>query len=128
MNYLVDTHLVLWAAARFGDLPKSAAAIMADPRVSLWVSTVTLWEVAIKTSLRRPGFNIPVAPLRAGLLSNGYAELAVEGRHISALVPLPYHHADPFDRLLVAQAKSEGIPLLTSDHRLGEYGGFVELV
>lgn len=69
-----------------------------------------------------------LASPQAGLLSSGYGELAVEGRHVLGLATLPLLHRDPFDRILVAQAAAEGMRLLTADHRLEAYGGPVMLV
>lgn len=128
MNVLVDTHLLLWTAAQGKKLSFEARHILSDQRNSLWVSVVSIWEVAIKRSLEKPDFRIDAGPLRAGLLRSGYTELAVESRHVMALVGMPYWHNDPFDRLLVAQAHAEGMVLLTTDRGLAAYGTSVLVV
>ena len=127
MNLLLDTHIVLWASASKSRLPPDAAHMLAQSGNALWVSAVTFWEVAIKWSLNKPDFRIDVAPLRAGLLRNGYFELPMDGAHALELARLPMHHTDPFDRLLVAQAKAEGMVLLTSDKTLSAYGDCVRV-
>jgi PIN domain nuclease of toxin-antitoxin system len=123
VNLLLDTHYLLWTAAREDLLPPRARALIEDQANRLWFSVASLWEVAIKRSLDRPDFRTDAGPLRAGLLAAGYEELPVEGRHVLVLSTLPLLHRDPFDRLLVAQATAEGMPLLTADIRLAAYGG-----
>lgn len=123
MNLLLDTHILLWAAARTDLLSTRALSLIEDPANRLWFSAASLWEVAIKRALERPDFRTDPGTLRAGLLSAGYEELAVEGRHILALSALPPLHRDPFDRLLVAQAVAEGMRLLSADTLVLAYGG-----
>lgn len=122
MNLLVDTHLILWASIAPGKLSAKGKAVMADVENSLWFSAVSIWEVAIKFSLKRDGFLIDPKPLRAGLIRMGYIELPVESRHVLDVASMPFWHYDPFDRLLIAQAASEGMKLLTSDATLANYG------
>src|SRR5690554_4754383 len=86
-----------------------------DPANALWFSVASLWEIAIKRALDRPDFRTDPGTMRAGLLGNGYRELAIEGRHCLALTTLPPIHRDPFDRMLIAQAALEGMTLLTAD-------------
>ena len=128
MNYLLDTHLLLWASNDSPKLPPSAAAIIAESENTVWVSVVSLWEVAIKRTPSRQNFSYEVGPLREGLLANGYEELNMEARHVLALRALPVLHSDPFDRLLVAQAISEGMTFLTADRKLADYGTYVRVV
>jgi PIN domain nuclease of toxin-antitoxin system len=128
MDYLVDTHILLWSAIRSPRLSAKAESHLESPRNTLWFSVLSLWEVARKRSKLRGDFVFEVNPLRTGLLANGYAELNIDARHIAAVVDLPPHHTDPFDRLLVAQAKAEGMVLLTSDTTLAAYGDCVRVV
>jgi PIN domain nuclease of toxin-antitoxin system len=88
----------------------------------------TLWEVAIKTSLGRPDFNVDAAELRRWLLSERFSELPISPHHVLKVAHLPWHHRDPFDRLLVAQAQVEGITLWTADVALKDYGRAVKLL
>lgn len=128
MNLLLDTHILLWAALDQNKITGAARSLIVNPANSLWFSVASLWEVAIKRGLDRPSFQVDAGVLRTGLLSSGYAELAVEGRHVLGLSVLPRHHGDPFDRILIAQAAAEGMRLLTADRPLEAYGGPVMLV
>ncbi|WP_291830058.1 type II toxin-antitoxin system VapC family toxin, partial [Bosea sp. (in: a-proteobacteria)] len=94
----------------------------------LYFSAASLWEIAIKTSLGRSDFSVDARLLRRGLLDHGFAELPVTGEHAVAIDGLPPIHRDPFDRILVAQAKVEGIILLTSDNTVARYGGAIQKV
>jgi PIN domain nuclease of toxin-antitoxin system len=87
-----------------------------------------LWEIVIKKSLNRPDFRIDPSLLRQGLQDNGYEELDINSLHTLMVAHLPPIHKDPFDRLLIAQAREEGIPLLTADTTVAEYGGSIILV
>ncbi|HSC19455.1 MAG TPA: type II toxin-antitoxin system VapC family toxin [Rhizomicrobium sp.] len=128
MKLLLDTHLLLWASDRPERLSKQAIRLLNDPDNALVFSVASIWEVAIKQSLKRSDFRADARLLRRGLLDNGYEELPVMGSHAVALDSLPPLDGDPFDRILVAQAQAEGILLLTSDERVAQYGGLVRKV
>ena len=121
MRLLLDTHLLLWAAGPSPRLSIEARRLIDDPDNALVVSAASLWEIAVKSGLRRPNFRIDAALLRRNLLNNSYQELAVTGEHAVAVAALPLLHRDPFDRILVAQSIVEGITLLTSDPRVAQY-------
>ena len=125
---LLDTHLVLWAAFEPQQLSPKARKLLESREQPLAFSHATLWELAIKTSLGRPGFAIDVPRLHTGLLTEGFAELPIRPAHLFRVAQLPWLHRDPFDRLLVAQAAEEGATLLTSDATLKGYGRFVKAV
>jgi PIN domain nuclease of toxin-antitoxin system len=125
---LLDTHLVLWMALAPERLSKPARRLIESRAQALAFSDTTLWEVAIKTSLGRDGFQVDAAALRSGLLAEGLTELAIRPEHLFALGRLPWHHRDPFDRLLVAQAVVEKLTLLSADAALKAYGRFVRVV
>lgn len=127
MTLLIDTHILIWSAQGPERVPQRARdAIEAAERRAF--SVVSLWEVAIKHALGRPDFPFEAARLRDGLLANGYAELPVLGHHALAVADLPRLHGDPFDRLLVAQTRAEGLTFLTADRALAAYGGPIRLV
>lgn len=128
MKYLLDTHLLLWAALDSDRLSPAARAILADHQATLIFSVASLWEVAIKAALGRSDFSVDPHLLRRGLVQAGYEELAVSGPHAVAVVDLPALHRDPFDRLLVCQARAEGLVLVTSDAAVADYPGNIELV
>jgi PIN domain nuclease of toxin-antitoxin system len=128
VRLLPDTHILLWTIAESRRLSAAARALIGEPDNELTFSSVSLWEVAIKTGRGRDDFRIDVGSLRRGLFNNGYAELAVTGAHAAALATLPPIHKDPFDRMLVAQAVVEGFTLLTSDPTVARYPGSIRLV
>lgn len=121
MNILLDTHILLWAAA--GTLEGQAADLIRDEDNTLFFSPASLWEIGIKRGFGRQDFTVNPEVLHRGLLDNQYRELAIASYHVLAVCNLPMHHKDPFDRILLAQAKAEGISLLTSDKALQEYDG-----
>lgn len=123
MRLLLDTHLLLWAAQGSAKLPVEARDLIMEPGTELVVSAASLWEVAIKNGLERADFQIDPHLLRRSLLANGYVELPVSGAHAVEVSLLPLLHGDPFDRLLVAQARVERITLLTGDKTLAHYSG-----
>jgi PIN domain nuclease of toxin-antitoxin system len=128
VKYLLDTHLLLWAAGQPERLSKQARRLLSDPGNELLFSAASLWEIAIKRNLGRADFKVEPRLLRRGLLDNGYRELAITSAHVLELDALPAHHKDPFDRILVAQALSEGITLLTVDPMVAKYPGPIQKV
>ncbi len=125
MKLLLDTHVLLWAAA---DSPriKAIRKRLLAPDNAVYFSVASLWEIAIKVSLGK--LQADAVALRDAALDNGFAELPVLGQHALHVGGLPWHHRDPFDRLLVAQANAEPMRLLTADEQLLAYGGQVELI
>lgn len=128
MKLLLDTQLLLWAAGQPKRLSKAASKLLRDAENELLFSAASLWEIAIKRGLGRDDFRVDPRLLRRGLLDNGYTELPISGQHAVSIDTLPPLHKDPFDRLLLAQALTEGITLLTTDARLALYPGPVRKV
>ena len=128
MNLLLDTHILLWAAYESARLSGTARAMLTDPNNTLHFSVASLWEVAIKSALGRPDFAVDAAELRLGLVKNDYNELQIASAHVLRLPTLPPLHADPFDRILLAQAMAEGHVLLTADAKVLAYGGPVRSI
>jgi PIN domain nuclease of toxin-antitoxin system len=123
MKFLLDTHLLLWAAGEPEKLPEQARTIIEDENVELWFSAGSIWEIAIKRGLGRADFRVEPSLLRSGLLENAYVELPISGAHAAMIDLLPPLHKDPFDRMLVAQAIAESVTLLTSDALVAQYPG-----
>jgi PIN domain nuclease of toxin-antitoxin system len=128
MKVLLDTNLLLWAAAEPRRLSKQARALIDNPDNDLLFSAASLWEVAIKRGLGREDFKVDTRLLRRGLLDNGYGELPIISDHVVAIDSLPPIHKDPFDRILVAQATVEGVTLLTIDSVVSQYPGPIRAV
>ncbi len=128
MKLLLDTHVLLWAAGQPQRLSRAARKLLNSPQNELLFSAASLWEITIKHTLGRDDFRVDPRVLRRGLLDNGYTELSISSQHAVSIDSLPPLHKDPFDRLLLAQALTEGITLVTSDARLVLYGGPVRRV
>ena len=101
---------------------------MTDEDFQLWFSVASIWEVVIKASLGRTDFEVDPNLLRRGLLESDFAELTITGTHVTAVADLPPLHKDPFDRILLAQARTEGLILVTGDAALARYPGDIEVV
>lgn len=128
MKWLLDTHLLLWAAGTPERLSVEARTLLNDPRHELIFSAASLWEITIKRGLGRTDFQVDPRLLRRGLLDHGYQELPITSAHVVAVEALPVLHKDPFDRLLIAQALVEGVILLTADERVAQYPGSIRKV
>ena len=128
VRILLDTHLLLWAVASSRRLPKGARSLLLDTANEVYYSAASVWEVAIKTTLRRRDFKANPSVLVRALAESGFAELPVTAAHAARVTGLPAIHRDPFDRLLVAQSLAEPMTLLTNDAVLLRYGPLVQLV
>lgn len=128
MRYLLDTHILLWAAGQPERLPAEALAVLQDLQNQPLFSAASLWEVTIKAGLARADFRVDPRLLRRNLLDNLYEELPITGAHAIATDGLPPLHKDPFDRILVAQALVEGVTLLTVDPMVAQYPGPIRMV
>lgn len=126
-RYLFDTHLLLWVASDSARLPEEVRSLVDDEGNELWFSAANIWEVAIKNSLARPDFAVDPWLLYGTLIAHGYQELAITGRHTLEVAGMPLLHRDPFDRILVAQARVAPMILLTNDRQLAEYDGPIEV-
>ncbi|MBY0524520.1 MAG: type II toxin-antitoxin system VapC family toxin [Gemmataceae bacterium] len=123
MNLLLDTHVLLWFLDDAPQLVPTAKALIEDGANRKLVSVATCWEVAIKTGLKKLDLGEPAATfLSRELAANGFDLLRIELAHVTFVETLPPHHKDPFDRLLVAQALIELLPLVSADAILDQYG------
>ena len=126
MKFLFDTHVLLWLADDRLPLESSVRRIVTTEAYQRYFSAVSIWEIAIKSSLGRSDFSVDAGLFRRGLLDNGYRELSVRGDHAVATRDLPFIHRDPFDRLLVAQSRLEGMTLVSADAQVLRHGGSVQ--
>jgi PIN domain nuclease of toxin-antitoxin system len=122
VKYLLDTHVLLWAAGQPEKLPETARSLLMMPESELFFSAAALWEIIIKRSLGREDFRVDPDRLRMMLVRHGYTEVSISADHVLKVATLPLIHKDPFDRLLVAQAMVEGMQLLTVDAAILRYG------
>ena len=121
MKLLLDTHILLWAAGQPERLSDSARTLLATAENTLFFSAASLWEIVIKLGLGREDFKVDPHRFRKMLVTHGYMELTITAEHALTVHSLPFLHKDPFDRLLIAQARSEGMLLLTGDAAVAQY-------
>ncbi len=122
MNLLVDTHAMLWFVAGDERLSTKAREAIEDPGTTSYISMASWWEVAIKCSLDKLRLSHSMETFMAERVEEGFRVLPIETRHLPALVTLPMHHRDPFDRLIICQAIAEHMPICTNDNHFGAYG------
>lgn len=128
MKLLLDTHILLWAAGSPAKIPEKGRSLIEDSANELYFSAASLWEIAIKNNLGRADFHVNTRFLRRCLLDNGYHELPISGLHALSMEDLPPLHKDPFDRMLIGQAITEGFLLLTADSMIARYAAPVLLL
>lgn len=119
MRLLLDTHVLLWRIDDQHRMDETVHALIDAPENAVFVSAASIWEIAIK---RRLGKLQAPGNLTAVIASSGLDVVSITADHAEAAGALPPHHADPFDRMLVAQARLEGLTLVTRDRRLERYG------
>lgn len=123
MRLLLDTHAFLWFVLNDPQLSAGAQSLLIDPANDVLVSPASYWEIAIKVRLGKLDLHAPYDDfLQRGILGNDFDILPIEPRHTSVLTSLPLHHRDPFDRLLIAQARIEAIPIVSMDAAFDAYG------
>lgn len=119
MKFILDTHLLLWWLAGSPKLPASARGLIADPGNTVFVSAVSLWEIWLKQSLGK--LKLP-SNFQEVLAGESFEHLPLAGSHTIELARLPWRHRDPFDRMLIAQARTCKLQLLTADETIASYG------
>jgi PIN domain nuclease of toxin-antitoxin system len=124
LKLLLDTHLLLWWLEASPSLPAQARELIRDPENTVFVSAVSLWEIRLKQSLGK--LRLPV-DFSERLAAESFESLPLMASHPRQVGLLPWHHRDPFDRMLVAQAVAEKLVLLTADEALAAYGAVVQL-
>lgn len=123
MRLLLDTHTFLWWVADAPELPGKARQAIARSRNECFVSLGTVWEIAIKTSLGKLEVSGTLERfIPEQLAANRFRELAIEVRHVARVARLPFHHRDPFDRWLAAQALEEGLTIVSANPVFRRYG------
>jgi PIN domain nuclease of toxin-antitoxin system len=123
--YLLDTNVLLATLLAPERLPQEVVAGVSDSSNTVYFSSASIWEIAIKRSLNRADFDFSPEDIHRLALDTGFSELTVKSEDCYPLVDLPWHHRDPFDRLLIAQAQSLPAYLLTTDGVLSQYSELV---
>ena len=123
MRLLLDTHALIWFASDVAQLSRPALTAITDPAAEKWVSPASYWEIAIKISSGKYALASPYDDFWRGAIdANGFRLLHIVPRHTAPLTTLPYHHRDPFDRLIAAQALVEGMSVVSADAVFDAYG------
>lgn len=122
VKFLLDTHTFIWFILDVRQLSAVAKTIIEDRNSKILVSTASLWEIAIKMSLGKLDMGAPFEQLIPGqLIANRMEILPISVAHLYQVAQLPFHHRDPFDRLLIAQSLSENLPILSRDATFDHY-------
>ena len=122
MKLLLDTHAFLWWVAASGELSRKARSAVGSARNECFVSVASGWEIAIKVSLGKLRIEGALERfLPEQLAANGFRPLAIDLKHAARVATLPFHHRDPFDRLVIAQAMVECVPILSGDRLFDAY-------
>ena len=125
MRLLLDTNVLLWTLAGSPKVQPVSQLILA-PESEVFVSTASLWEITIKTGIGK--LTADLTEIRQAIAASGFSELPIHGEHVETIATLPMHHKDPFDRMIVAQAITEPLRLLSGDRQLTVYTELVHLV
>ncbi len=121
MRILLDTHTLLWHYENNDSLSLSVKNSINDSANQLFISVASIWEVSIKTSLGKLKLETSISEIIAGYAETGTTVLSISLQHAVETSSLPWHHRDPFDRMLVAQARLEDITIATCDERIRQY-------
>lgn len=121
MRLLLDTHAVIWHIEQNPALSIKAVAAIKNPDNEIFVSAVSLWELSIKVSLGKLKLPKPIRDIAIELRNSGVTFLQISEEHALSTASLPWHHRDPFDRMLVVQSQLEDLTLISRDGVFGEY-------
>ena len=121
MTYLLDTHSLIWFIGANPKLPDKAKVIIEDTNAVCFISVASFWEIAIKMSLGKLKMDIPFTDLENWVISNKMHILPVNFNHTLQLSQLPFHHRDPFDRTLIAQALQTDLILISKEELFDKY-------
>ena len=122
MKYLLDTHIILWSGFDVKRLSRKAKSILENPENTLYFSPISLWEISIKHEKHPEQMAITSERVREIAIKMGFIELPVRSRHGVDIAKLPDIHNDPFDRMLITQARSDGLYLISHDDKVIAYG------
>lgn len=120
MTYLLDTHTLIWFLENDPRLP-SATRIQIETTPTIFVSIVSLWEIAIKANIGKLDLSFPFSTIAPNLISSGITELPITFQDLEIYLSLPLHHRDPFDRILIAQAMNHALTFISQDTQMDAY-------
>lgn len=123
MKVLLDTHTLLWFLNGDQTLSASAKESILNRRNVKFVSIVSIWEIFIKVGIGKLDLGVSPAAFQDAIQNNGFNLLSIEFKNLHELLHLPFHHKDPFDRLIIAQAQNENMTIITKDENFARYKG-----
>jgi len=121
MKYLLDTHAVIWYSEDSPELPKKIIELIDNPVNSIYICSVSFWEIAIKTSLGKLDLHLPLDELLDNIRRRDFNILQIQDDYLKKLIDLPFIHKDPFDRLIISTACSEDLTIITTDENIKKY-------
>ena len=121
MKYLLDTHVIIWYFEDSPNLPLKKKEIIDSSENSIYLCSVSLWEIAIKINLNKLKLNLTFSEFLNIIKNNDFDVLQIEDEYLEGLLVLPFIHKDPFDRLILATAIVEGMTLITADEDIHKY-------
>jgi len=123
LKLILDTHALLWMSLDDSQLSDNARDLIADLENELWLSPASFWEIAIKISMQKYELSEPLDVfVNRELVSNDISVLPISTQHAQAVSTMPFHHKDPFDRMMIAQAKVEEMGIVSKDGKFDAYG------
>ena len=121
MNILLDTHAFLWFLGGNPELSERARTLIEDTQNEIYISIASFWEIAIKNSLGKLTLDVPFVELKTEAIKNSFQILPITFEDTLQLNTLPFHHRDPFDRIIISQAKENNLTLLSCDNNFAQY-------
>jgi len=121
MKYLLDTHAVIWYFEASPELPQKIRDIIHNNEIGIYISSVSLWEIAIKINLGKLDLKLQLDELLNIIKNRDFNILQIEDEYLTGLSALPYIHKDPFDRLLISTALAEDFTIITIDENIQKY-------
>ena len=121
MKVLLDTHTFLWFLGGNSELSKQARTLIENPKHEKYISIASFWEIAIKNSLGKLTLDVPFAELKTETIKNSFQILPITFEDTLQLCALPFHHRDPFDRIIISQAKVNDLTLVSRDNNFSLY-------
>lgn len=128
MHYLIDTHILLWHSDNNQKLSSQVISELNSSSASLYVSHATYWEMTIKKGLGKLDLNVPISEFQKIAMRNSFHSLSFDNEHYDVLEQLPLLHADPFDRMIIAQAIAEKLTIITQDKKFALYQKLVPIL
>jgi len=122
MKYILDTHVLIWYFENSKHLPQNIINIIDDIECQKYISSVTLWEIIIKSSIGKLEMGLPINEFIEEITNSDLNILQINTDHLNVLIKLPFIHKDPFDRIIVATAIAEGMVIITTDKNNQKYG------